>query len=81
MLSSRTFRVTANTSATYHGSDALTIIGHDDSVLYSQPLVLAVHTMVSPCGVNGYCAGGEDDPECRDPKRAESFAGEWEGGG
>ena len=70
----RSFNVMANTSDDFHGSDILTIIGYDNTMLYSQPLVIEVHTMVSPC-VHGHCVGGVADPECRSTDRVESFAG------
>ena len=60
--------MSVTTEAWYHGVDTLMLIGADDFTLYSQPLVLDLYTMVSPCGAYGYCHS-DHDPECTSTER------------
>ena len=64
----RSYDVTLEMALSYHGYDEVKFLAYDDTMLYSQPIVMDVYTLVSPCGTHGYCSS-DHDPQCTSNQR------------
>ena len=64
----RSYDIILEMELSYHGNDVVQFIGVDNTLLYSQPIVVETYTLVSPCGTYGHCTS-EHDPECTSNQR------------